>query len=276
MKTVTSEMVKELRERTGVGMVRCKEALDACHGDIEKSIDYLRKAGIASAGKKEGREAKEGAIGIGESSQVVALVEVNTETDFVAQNEAFKEFLLQIANDAAKKRPESVEALLKMAYKEDASTTIDEKRAMLIQKLGENIQVRRLHLTPKRANVSVGHYHHMGGKIAAVVAIAGEGEEALARDIAMHVAAEAPDYIRPEEVPAEVVQREREIAQSQIGNKPAAIAEKIIEGKLQAFYAQSCLLHQKYVRDSSVTISALLAQRGKKEVLSFIRWKVGS
>jgi elongation factor Ts len=278
---ITPDMIKELRERTGVGMGKCKEALEQAGGDIERAIDHLRKAGMASAVKKEGRETKEGAIGSAEGKQAVALVEVNAETDFVTQNEKFKEFLRDVSKEAAETRPSTLEAFLAQKSQKDPSITIDQYRALVIQSLGENIQIKRLHILPKSADISIGLYSHMGGKIVTVVVMTGgNGQEALARDIAMHVAAESPDFLRPEDVAADVKEREAEIARSQIQGKPANMIEKIVEGKLKAFYDQVCLLCQKYVKDNTLTISALLEKESKRlgkqvGIHHFIRWKVG-
>ncbi len=274
-------MIKELRERTGVGMGKCKEALEQAGGDMEKAIDYLRKSGMASAVKKEGRETKEGMIGSAESAQAVALVEVNAETDFVTQNERFKQFLHDIAKEAAETRPSSLEAFLRQVYRKDPSLNVDQYRALVVQSLGENIQIKRLLILPKSPDISIGIYSHMGGKIVALVELAGgAGQEALARDIAMHIAAESPDYLRPEEVPAQVRAREEEIARSQMQDKPANMMDKIVEGKLKAFYDQVCLLGQKYVRDNTLNIAQLVEKEAKRlgkplAIRRFIRWRVG-
>ena len=202
---VTAEMVKELRERTGVSMSKCKEALDQSGADMEKAIDFLRKSGMASAVKKEGREANEGLIGFADAEQAIAIIEVNSETDFVAQNEKFKLFIKDICAEAASTVPASVEDLSKQTYSKDPSITIDQYRALTVQSLGENIQIKRMMILPKASDLSIGLYSHMGGKIVTAVLLkGGSGHEAIAREIAMHVAAEAPDYLCPEEVPSDV------------------------------------------------------------------------
>ncbi len=162
---VTAELVKQLRERSGVSMSKCKEALDKAEGDIDKAIEWLRKTGVASAVKKEGRETNEGLIGAGEGSKSVALVEINAETDFVTQNEKFKHFLRDTAQQAADSSETMLDALMQQPYVKDGSVTLEQQRALLIQSLGENIQVRRLLIIPKSQDVSVGIYSHMGGKI---------------------------------------------------------------------------------------------------------------
>lgn len=278
---ITAELIKELRERTGIGMAKCKEALEQAHGDMELAIANLRKAGLASAVKKEGREANEGLIGVGESDDAIALVEVNSETDFVTQNDKFKQFLRDIADEAAHMKPNSLENFLSKKCTKDPSLTIDGYRALLVQSLGENIQIKRVLPIYKKSDKSVGVYSHMGGKIVTVVELSGgAGNEILARDIAMHVAAESPDYLRPDDVPADVRQKEEEIAKSQVQGKPANMIEKIVQGKLKAYYDLVCLLCQKYIKDNTITVAQLLENEsktsGKKlHILKFMRWKVG-
>lgn len=278
---VTAEMVKELRERTGVGMGKCKEALDQAAGDMNAAIDILRKSGMASAVKKEGRETNEGLIGSAESKNCVALVEINAETDFVTQNEKFKEFLKDIAQEAADAAPAKIEELMSKPYSKDASVTVDQYRALVMQSLGENIQVKRMLILPKSEDLSIGVYSHMAGKIVvAVLLTGGAGQEALARDIAMHTAAESPEYVRAEDVPADIRAKEEEIARVQVQGKPANIVEKIVEGKIKAFCDEVCLLCQKYVKDNTMTINQLLEKETKRlnkqiGIKAFYRWKVG-
>lgn len=278
---VTPQMVKELRERTGVGMGKCKAALDESSGDMEKAIDFLRKSGMASAVKKEGREAKEGLIATYETDKAIAVVEVNAETDFVTQNEKFQEFIKEVAKEAAEAESKDLVAYMQKKYSKDPSLTIDQYRALAVQSIGENIQIRRLALFSKSADVSYGIYSHMGGKIVTLVEmVGGSGNEELARGIAMHIAADSPDYLRPEDVPADVKAKEEEIARDQVKNKPANIVDKIIEGKLKAFYDQVCLLQQKYVRDPSLTVTEVVQAEAKKQgkplaIRSYIRWQVG-
>jgi len=281
MSKITADMIKELRERTNVAMGKCKEALDQAGGDMEKAIDILRKAGIASAVKKEGRETNEGSIGYAEGPKAIALIEANAETDFVTQNEKFKAFLRDLCIEAAETTPASLEAFMQQPLRKDNNTTIDQYRAQIVQTLGENIRVKRMQIIPKASDASIGIYSHMGGKIVCIVELTGgTGNEALARDIAMHSAAESPDYLRPEDVPSDVKAREEEVAKGQIKGKPANIIEKIVEGKIKAFYDQVCLLNQKYVKDNDITITQLLEQESKRlgkklDIRSFLRWNVG-
>ncbi|NGX39855.1 MAG: Elongation factor Ts [Chlamydiae bacterium] len=282
MSIVTPQLIKKLRERTGVGMVKCKAALDEANGDLEKAIENLRKAGMASAVKKEGREANEGLIGIAQTDGCVALVEVNSETDFVAQNEKFKTFIHQLATEAAEMQPQSLDEFLGLMCKHDPSITIDEYRALIVQSLGENIQIKRVEILPKDGSSSIGVYSHMGGRIVTAVELKGSANaESLAREIAMHIAAEAPEYLKSEDVPAEIKEREKEIARSQVKNKPENIIDKIIEGKMKAFFDQVCLSGQKFVKDPSITIQQLMEKESKAsgESLSierFLRWQVGA
>jgi elongation factor Ts len=280
-KPVTAEMVKELRARTGVGMGKCKEALDQAGGDMELAISNLRKAGIASAVKKEGRDTKEGLIAAAESDKAVAIIEVNAETDFVVKNDMFQKFLSELAKEAAETKPLSVEAFLSQKFSKDPSHTIDEHRAVVMQSIGENIKVQRLAIFPKSENLSIGTYSHMGGKIVTLVQIeGGSGYEALSKEVAMHIAAESPTYVDTHEVPADVKAHEEEIAKAQVVGKPENVITKIVEGKINSFFDQVCLNRQKFVKDQSVTIAELVNQKGKAvnkplKVKSFVRWHVG-
>lgn len=279
MSNVTASMVKELRDRTGVGMGKCKQALDEAKGNIDEAINILRKSGMASAIKKEARETNEGMIGFAENAEGVALVEVNAETDFVVQNEKFQEFVKELCEIALESAPADLEAF--NAIKTSQGRTVDELRAEHVQSLGENIKIRRSLFLPIEANTSIGIYSHMGGKIVSAVEITGSQDHVeLARALAMHVAAEFPEYVTSEDIPVEVIEREKEIARSQVANKPANIQEKIIEGKLKAFYEQTCLIHQKYVRDPSMTIAKVLEEESKTSgktlaIKRFIRWQMG-
>lgn len=281
MTAVTPAMIKELRERTGVGMGKCKEALEEAKGDIELAIDNLRKSGMASAVKKEGRETKEGMIGVADNNNVLGLVEANAETDFVVKNERFKEFLNQLVQEVADHNPPSLDAFLQQTYSKEPSLTIDQYRATIVQTLGENVQIRRILTLKKMPNQSLGTYSHLGGKIVTVVEITGsDGEEALAKDIAMHIAAATPEYLSPEKVPEEIINHEKDIARGQMQGKPANIIDKILEGKINAYYDATCLIRQKYVKDDSMTIAELVNKRAKEinkplTVTNFIRWTVG-
>lgn len=278
---ITASMIKELRERTGIGMGKCKEALEEAKGDMELAISNLRKAGMATAVKKEGRATNEGLIGTAEHNSIIALVEVNAETDFVVKNERFKRFLDSIAEEVASTNPASFEAFLQQKYSKDPALTIDQYRATIVQTIGENIQIRRIAAFKKAPNKSIGVYIHQGGKIVTLVEIGGSNkDESLAKDVAMHVAAASPEYLSPEKVPAEVLNHEKEIARSQMKGKPENMMEKIIEGKMKAFYDVACLVCQKYIRDDSLTVAQLVSKHAKEqgtnlEITHFERWVVG-
>ncbi len=282
MTLVTTDMVKELRARTGVGMGKCKEALDTAAGDMELAIANLRKAGIASAVKKEGRETKEGLIAAFDSKTCVALVEVNAETDFVTKNKMFLKFAEEIAAEIADTNPTSLDGFLAQQYSKDISVTVDQQRAIIMQTVGENIKIQRFLRWLKGEGLSLAAYTHMGGRIVTLVEIQGaNGQEALAKDIAMHIAAEAPLYLQPEEVPASVKASEEDIASAQVKDRPVEMLTKIVAGKLNAFYDQTCLLRQKFIKDSSLTIAKLVENKSKEigvplAVTRFVRWQVGA
>ncbi len=278
---ISSEMIKELRERTGVGIGKCKEALEKTNGDMEAAIDLLRKMGIATAVKKEGRTANEGMIGNAQSPHSIAVIEVNSETDFVAKNDRFQEFLKNVSNEAASTAPASLDTFIKQKYSKDKGLSIDEYRATVVQAIGENIQIRRLQIFKKDPNRSFGVYSHLGGKIVTVVELIGSNtEENFARDIAMHVAAASPDFLSPEQVPSSIVEHEKGIARDQIKGKPENIIEKIVTGKISAFYDAVCLIRQKYIKDDTMTIANLVEKRSKEigkplSIGSYIYWAVG-
>jgi elongation factor Ts len=282
MADITPAMVKELRDRTGVGMGKCKEALQEANGDMELAISNLRKAGIATAVKKEGRETNEGIIKTHENDYSIALIEINAETDFVVKNEHFQKFAEELAEEVTLSKPATLEDFLMQPYSKDPKVTIDQYRIQIVQRLGENIQVRRIEFFLKKSNTAIGIYSHMGGKLVTLVEIEGSDQEGeLARDIAMHIAAEAPEYLSSNEVPQRVLEHEREIAKAQIKNKPEAIIDKIVEGKLKAYFDQACLLNQKFVKNPEISIQKLVDTRAKEigkslKVTQFLRWKVGS
>jgi elongation factor Ts len=281
MSTVTPQKIKELRERTGIGMGKCKEALTEANGDIETAIANLRKAGMASAVKKECRETNEGMIATAENDQFLALVEVNAETDFVVKNERFQVFAKELAQMVCEKQPDSLEAFMAFPSSSDPQLTVDQHRSTIVQSLGENIQVKRFEVFPKKANTSMFAYSHSGGKLVTFVEITGSADEtALAKEIAMHIAAEAPEYISSDEVPERVIEHEKEIARAQMKGKPENMIEKILEGKLKAYFEQACLLYQKFIKDNSVTIEQLVSNRSKEcgktlKVTQFLRWNIG-
>ncbi|CAM0117824.1 translation elongation factor Ts [Rhabdochlamydiaceae symbiont of Dictyostelium giganteum] len=277
---ITPEMVKILRERTGVGMGKCKEALDQASGDVEKAIDLLRKAGMASAVKKEGRETKEGVVVFTETPTHVAVVEINAETDFVVHNDRFKQFATEVVEQAARTNPSSLESFLSQKSDQDPSLSLDEYRAVVMQSIGENIKIKRLQIFAKTGHESFGIYSHLGGKIVTLVELSSPSQEMLAKEIAVHVAAEAPEYLNVEDIPADIKAREEEIARDQVKGKPEAVIGKIVAGKMDAFFDQVCLLRQRFIKDDSLTITNLLENASKETghpvtLKQFIRWKVG-
>lgn len=281
MTEISPRLVKDLRERSGVGMSKCKEALIEADGDIQKAADILRKKGLASAVKKEGRSTREGIVCVFETNDNVALLEINTETDFVAKNEKFQKLANELTEQAAMSLPQGVEEFLKENYNIDPSLTIDEYRNLLIQSLGENIQIPRLRIISKKDKASYGIYSHMNGKIVAVVEVLGSSDEAkIARDIAMHVAADDPQYLSKKDIPQDVRRKEEEIAASQIKGMPKEVAEKILACKIKDFADGICLLNQKYVKDQEVTVLQVVKNRSAEihcelKINCFWRWKVG-
>lgn len=279
--TITAEMIKELRELTGVGIGKCKEALEQTGGNMELAIENLRKAGIAGAVKKEGRIANEGMITTAENNDRVVVIEVNAETDFVVKNDRFQQFLKDVAAEAILVNPASLEDFLKHPFSKGQGMTLDEYRATIVQAIGENIQIRRMKIFPKGANSSLGVYSHLGGKIVTIVEIEGSNKaKELADEIAMHVAAAHPEYVNPEDVPSETCEKEKEIARSQIQGKPAFVADKIVEGKLSKFFDEQCLNRQLFIKDDSMKVGELVEKKGKEmgcplAIKSFIRWSVG-
>ncbi len=266
---VTAAMVKELRERTGAGMMECKKALVESNGDMDAAIENLRKSGLAKADKKSGRVAAEGIIIEAQQGGRAVLVEVNSETDFVAKDDNFLGFARKVADAAVQQDSDDVADL--MAAEVDGAT-LEQARQALVAKIGENIQVRRMAVV--ESDAVIGSYIH-GGRIGVLVELDG-GDEELARDLAMHVAALNPAYAREDEVPAEVLAKEKEIliAQAQDSGKPADIIEKMVEGRLRKFLAEITLVGQPFVKDGDVTVGKLLDQKGAS-VKGFTRLAVG-
>lgn len=277
--TITANMIQELRSRTGIGMAKCKIALQKANGDMDLAIANLRKEGLAAAVKKESREAKEGLIAYAQSEKQIAFVEVTAETDFVLRNNMFVEFSQNIAQEVLQHPGLDLQSFMQQPFSKDPSLTMENYRATIVQSIGENIQVKRLSSVEKSPDSSMATYLHMGGKIFTLVEIQGQSQqEPLAKELAMHVAAEAPDYLSPKDVPETIVEQEKEIARNQIKNKPEHIVNKIIEGKVQNFYQQSCLTHQKYIKDGNLSVQQFLDQEGKKAgkdltIARFVRWE---
>jgi len=269
--TITASQVKELRERSGAGMMECKKALSENHGDINAAMEYLRKSGLAKADKKASRIAAEGRIVVATSTAHAVLVEINSETDFVAKDASFVAFCDAVAAAAIASGATDVEAL-KSATLADGS--VETARQALVAKVGENVQVRRM-VRIDSAN-TIGAYVH-GGRIGVLVEAKG-GDAELARGLAMHVAAMNPQYVSPAQVPAEFVAKEKEIALAQMSEKdqakPAPIQEKMISGKVNKTLAEISLTGQSYVLDTNVTVENAL-KAAKAEVIGFVRLAVG-
>ena len=271
--SITAEAVKQLRERTGAGMMECKKALVETNGDLDAAAELMRKQGLAKADKKAARVAAEGVIALEKSAdgKSAAMVEVNCETDFVARESDFQGFSAEVAKITLASNPANIEALaaLKMASGE----TVDERRRALVAKIGENISLRRL--TTLSAGGFLGAYRH-GTRIGAMVAIEG-GSADLAHDLAMHVAASNPEYLSASEVPADVVAKEREIETEKAlaEGKPADIVAKMVEGRLRKTLNERAFLGQPFVKDPDQTIEKLL-KAAKAEVKAFRRFEVGA
>ncbi|WP_444925547.1 translation elongation factor Ts [Microbulbifer sp. TRSA002] len=263
---ITASMVKELRERTGLPMMECKKALTAADGDIEKAIEDLRKASGLKAAKKAGRTAADGVVAakVAEDGSYGVLVEVNSETDFVARDENFQAFVAKVVEKAFADRQQDVAALME--------GELETAREALVQKIGENIGVRRIELVEAPV---VGAYVHSNNRIAALVALSG-GEIELAKDVAMHVTAVNPQVNKPEDMPADVLEKEKDIikAQPDMEGKPAEIVEKMMGGRIKKFLKENSLVEQPFVKNPDVSIGKLVKDAGA-DVVSFVRFEVG-
>ena len=263
---VTASQVKELREKTGAGMMDCKKVLTEADGDMEKAIELLRERGIAKAAKKSDRVAAEGLVDayISEDGKVGAVVEVNAETDFVAQNAEFKKFVSDVAKQVALNNPADVEALLAEESMVEAGKTVKDVLTDKIATIGENISIRRF-ARFESTNGIVAKYIHGEGKIAVLVEME-NGTEELAKDICMQIAAAKPEFLDRDSVPAERVDKEMEILKVQAMNegKPVEIAEKMVQGRIGKFYGEICLVDQEFVKDPSIKVSQLLKEKNAK------------
>lgn len=274
MTAITAAQVKELRERTNVGMMECKRALELANGDMDLAIEELRKSGKAKADKKSGRVAAEGVVVIRASAdgKRAVLLEVNSETDFVARDENFLKFVDAVAKTALDANVSDVSKLAAMPLA-GHDVSVEEARQTLVAKVGENISIRRIAITDHDAG-SVGTYLH-GNRIGVFVELDTDNKE-LAKDIAMHIAASKPLVVSPDEVPAEIVAKEKEIcmAQAASSGKPQEILEKMVVGRLKKFLDEVSLLGQPFVKDPDVTVSSLLS-KNRAKVLAFGRFEVG-
>lgn len=271
-KNISASLVKELRERTGAGMMECKKALEATEGDIERAIEELRKSGRTKADKKAGRIAAEGVIAIAEDGKQAVMVEINSETDFVARDSNFTAFVNAVSATALQAKVADVNAFAALALA-DSTKTVEEARQDLVSKVGENVQIRRMvHSDPSAA--IVGTYVH-GNRIGVMVELDVENKE-LARDIAMHIAASRPLVISPENVSPDIIAKEKEIymAQSAASGKPQDIIEKMVAGRLKKYLDEVSLIGQPFVKDPDMTVGGLL-NKHRAKVLAFYRYEVG-
>ena len=266
MVDISAALVKELREKTGLGLMDCKKALQGSNGDIDLAIEELRKTSGLKASKKSSRSAADGLIGAVSESGKISMVEVNCETDFVARDDSFQEFVKEVVNQVAANPDSDLESLLR--------NSLEEKREKLVQKLGENIVVRRISRGVEHASSS-GLYVHSNKKIGTIVSLEG-GNEATAKDIAMHITATDPLAISPSDIHEETILKEKEIfkAQSEDSGKPPEIVEKMIEGKINKYLAEVSLTEQDFVKDPNKKISDLLKENNAT-ILSFTRFEVG-
>ena len=272
---ITASQVKDLREKTGAGMMDCKKVLTETDGDMEKAIELLRERGIAKAAKKSDRIAAEGLVTayISEDAKVGAVAEVNAETDFVAKNEEFRTFANDVAKQVALKNPKDVEELLAQNFINDESKTVSEVLTSKIATIGENMSIRRF--ARFETDGLVEKYIHGDGKIGVLVNIK-NGNSELAKDVCMQIAAARPEFLNEATVPAERLEKEMEILKAQAMNegKPEAIAEKIVQGRVGKFYSEICLVDQQFVKNPDIKVKDLLAQNNA-EVLDFVRFEKG-
>ena len=266
MSNISASQVKELRERTGLGLMDCKKALEEANGDLDLAVEELRKSSGLKASKKSSRSAADGLIGIKSNDGKSFMVEINCETDFVARDDSFNQFMQEVLEIVSTNRDKSLEELLE--------SEIDEKREKLVQKLGENIVVRRVAASVDTADSS-GVYLHSNSKIGAIISLEG-GTEEVAKEIAMHAAATDPIAISPSDIPQDVIEKEREIyrAQSEESGKPADIIEKMIDGKIKKFLSEVSLTEQDFVKDPGLKINDLLKDNDAN-IIGFTRFEVG-
>ena len=273
---ISASMVKDLREKTGAGMMDCKKALTETNGDMEKAIEYLREKGITKAAKKSSRIAAEGLVlaYVSEDNKVGAAVEVNSETDFVAKNEEFRTFVQALAKQVALNNPADVEALLNEEYIEEVGKKVSEVLTDKVAKIGENMNIRRF-VRFETTDGLVESYIHGNGKIAVLVNMKNADTE-LAKDICMQVAAARPEFLDEASVPAERLAKEMEILKAQAMNegKPEAIAEKVVQGRIGKFYSEICLVDQEFVKNPDMKISELLKTKNA-EIVEFARIEKG-
>src|SRR5690625_2342851 len=272
---ITAKMVKELREKTGAGMMDCKKALEETNGNIEEAIDYLRKQGVSQAAKKADRIAAEGSAHIEVKGNDAVLIEVNCETDFVTKNDQFHVLLKELANHLLAQKPSTVEEALQQQL-EDKSETVEEYINSNIATIGEKISLRRFQIFTKTDNDAFGSYIHTGGRIGVITVLEGTTDTDVAKDIAMHVAAVNPKYLSRDAVSEEEVAKERELLKTQALNegKPEHIVEKMVEGRLNKFFEEICLLDQSFIKDPDQKVKQVAAKHNAT-ISGYVRYEVG-
>ena len=273
MAQITASLVKELRERTGAGMMDCKKALTQTDGDIEAAIDYLRENGIAKAAKKADRIAAEGLSYIEVKGNKAVILEINSETDFVAKNEKFVALVKNVAEAILAAEPKTLEEALQV---EAQGGTVEAVINEGIATIGEKLSLRRFEVVTKSDADAFGAYSHMGGRIGVLTLVEGSTDEQAAKDVAMHIAALAPRYLDESEVPADVLEHEKKVLTEQALNegKPANIVEKMIVGRINKFLEEITVVKQKFVKDDSFTVEKFVASKGGK-LAKFVRYEVG-
>ncbi|CAD7360006.1 MULTISPECIES: translation elongation factor Ts [Staphylococcus] len=271
---ISAKLVKELRERTGAGMMDCKKALEATDGDIDKAIDYLREKGIAKAAKKADRIAAEGITHVEVKGNDAVIVEINSETDFVARNEGFQQLVKEIANQILETKVDSVEALNETTLPN--GKTVSEHMTEAISTIGEKLSLRRFEIKSKSDSDAFGAYLHMGGRIGVLAVVEGSTDEEAAKDVAMHIAAINPKYVSSDQVSEEEINHEREVLKQQALNegKPENIVEKMVEGRLRKYLQEICAVNQNFVKDPDQTVEQFLKSKGG-QLVDFVRYEVG-
>ncbi len=269
---ISAKDVNELRTKTGAGMMDCKKALTECEGDMEKAIDWLREKGIAKAAKKASRIAAEGLANIFIDGNKAVILEVNCETDFVTKNTEFTDMINTIGKAVLASDATTLEEVLALTVD---GGSVEELIVAKTSKIGEKLSLRRVEVVEKTDSQNFGAYLHMGGKIATLVVVEGANEE-VAKDVAMQAAAMKPSYLNKESVPEDVLDREREVLKEQAINegKPADIAEKMVNGRIQKYFKENCLIHQAFVKDGDIDVETYVKNNGGS-VLSMIRYEVG-
>ncbi|MDR4946374.1 translation elongation factor Ts [Neobacillus cucumis] len=271
---VTAQMVKELREKTGAGMMDCKKALTATDGDMEKAIDFLREKGIAKAANKADRIAAEGLTSVVAQGNEAVILEVNSETDFVAKNEAFQALVQELAQHLLKNKPATVEEASAQTMENGA--TVEDHINAAIAKIGEKLSLRRFVIVSKTDSDAFGAYLHMGGRISVLTVLEGTTDDAAAKDISMHIAALRPKYVSRDQVSAEEVEHERQVLTQQALNegKPENIVAKMVEGRLGKYFEDVCLLDQTFVKNPDQKVRQFVQSKGGT-VREFVRYEVG-